>query len=233
MMEMQSAPVKGSPTQKLVDIAEIRDDVVIMKDNTLRAVMLVSSVNFALKSEQEQNAIVYAYQDFLNSLDFPIQIAVTSRKIDIMPYLDQVRQLRRQQTNELLRLQMDEYINFIANDLVKSNNIMTKTFMIVVPFSLGESKRVNFFTKLFKNVKSTTTVPKAYNDQDFYHYRTQLFQRLEQAAVGLQAIGLRVVPLRSRELLELYYTLYNPASSRNQHLRYPESLQVQETDSAM
>src|SRR3989344_7044077 len=139
MFEMMKPPSKGKASQSLVNISEIRDGIVILKDNTMRSVLMISSVNFALKSEEEQNAIVYAYQDFLNSLDFPIQLTVSSRKMDITPYLEEVRRLRDLQKNELLHLQMTEYINFIS-ELVKGSNIMTKTFFVTIPFSVAQSK---------------------------------------------------------------------------------------------
>src|SRR5688500_2545768 len=119
MPEMRSTATKGNPSQKLIDIAEVRDGVLILKDGTLRAVLMVSSLNFALKSQEEQDAIIYAYQDFINSLDFPAQIIVSSRKADITPYLAVVKERRDRQQNELLRLQMDEYINFVG-ELVKN-----------------------------------------------------------------------------------------------------------------
>ncbi len=135
MSDMQSKNKSAKPAQQLIRLSEIRDGIVILNDGTLRATLMVSSVNFALKSEDEQNAIVYAYQDFLNALDFPIQITVSSRKMDITPYLQEVKELRDKQQNELLRLQMDEYINFIG-ELVKNADIMTKSFFITVPFSV-------------------------------------------------------------------------------------------------
>lgn len=227
MPEMQDFTIKGQPSQKLIDIAEIRDDVVVMEDGTMRAVLLVSSINFALKSEEEQNAIIYAYQDFLNSLDFPIQIIITSRNVDISAYLQEVRKRRQQNPNELLRLQMDEYVNFIS-ELVKSSNIMTKSFFVVIPFAVQQSRKEGVFSRFFKGFKAAT---KRYtmSEQDFLHNKAQLFQRAEQAALGLQAFGLRIVPLRTRELVELYYNAYNPLTSRSQHLRDLTEQDIQET----
>lgn len=226
--EMQQWIKKGQQSQKLIDIAEIRDDVVILNDGTLRSILLVSSINFALKSEEEQNAIIYAYQDFLNSLDFPVQIIVSSRNVDIAPYLEEVRQRRQQNENELLRLQMDEYINFVA-ELVKTSNIMTKTFFIVIPFAVQQSKREGMFSRFFKGVKAAAGTY-TMNEPEFLHNRSQLFQRVEQVAIGLQGFGLRVVPLKTKELFELYYTLYNPVTGRNQHVRPLTDIRVQETE---
>lgn len=224
--EMQKPNTKGKPSQTLVPVKEIRDGVAILNDGTLRATLMVSSVNFALKSQEEQDAIVYAYQDFLNSLDFSVQITVASRKMDITPYLEQVRELRDKQNNELLRLQMDEYINFVT-ELVKDSNIMTKTFFVTVPFSVQQSTKEGFLGRITKGVKGAAGAH-TMSDDEFEHNRAQLMQRVNQVAIGLQAFGLRLVALKTQELLELYYTSYNPLTSRNQRLRNVGQLQVSE-----
>lgn len=214
MAEMLTTKTKGKPTQDLLPIAEIRDGVVILHDGGMRAIMMVSSINFALKSEDEQNAIIYAYQDFINTLDFSVQISISSRKLDITPYLEQVKILRDKQANELLRLQMTEYINFVG-ELVKSSNIMSKTFFITIPFSITQSKKESFFGRIFKGLKSATG-KHTMGNEEFEHNKSQLFQRVEQVALGLRGIGLRVVPLQTQELLEMFYNFYNPVTSRNQ-----------------
>ncbi len=227
--EMSSPNTKGKPAQDLVLLSEVRDGVAILKDGTMRAIMMVSSVNFALKSEDEQNAIVYAYQDFINSLDFPIQISISSRKMDITPYIEEVKQLRDRQKNELLRLQMNEYINFV-DTLVKDSNIMSKTFFVTVPFSITQDKEETFFGRFFKGAQ-TAAGKHTLSDQEFEHSRTQIMQRVEQIAVSLRSIGLRVVPLQTQELLELFYNYYNPLTSRNQRLHNVSQLRIEETGS--
>lgn len=227
MTEMMAAKSKGKPAQDLIQLSEIRDGVLILTDGTMRAILLVSSINFALKSEDEQNAIIYAYQDFINSLDFGVQITVSSRKLDITPYLEEVKALRDTQLNELLRLQMNEYINFVG-ELVKESNIMTKSFFISVPFSVTQSKKEGFFQKIFKGVKSASG-KHMMNDEEFEHNKSQLFQRVEQIALGLRGLGLRVIPLQTQELLELFYNLYNPVTSRKQRLRNTAQLNIEET----
>jgi hypothetical protein len=229
MAEMLAAKAKGKPAQDLIQIAEIRDGVLILTDGTLRAVLLVSSINFALKSEDERNAIIYAYQDFINSLDFGVQITVSSRKLDITPYLEEVRALRDKQPNELLRLQMNEYINFVG-ELVKESNIMTKSFFISVPFAVTQVKKQGVFERLFKGIK-TAAGKHTFSDEEFEHTKSQLFQRVEQVALGLQGMGLRVIPLQTQELLELFYNFYNPVTSRNQRLRNTAQLNIEETNS--
>src|SRR3989338_8157801 len=225
---MQKPIVKGKPSQTLVPVKEIRDGVAILNDGTMRVTIMVSSVNFALKSQEEQNAIVYAYQDFLNSLDFPIQLTVSSRKMDITPYLEEVRRLRDLQKNELLHLQMTEYINFIA-ELVKGSNIMTKTFFVTIPFSVAQSKKEGAFGKISKGAKGATG-KHVMSDVEFEHNKTQILHRVEQIAIGLRGIGLRVVPLQTQEVLELFYNYFNPKTSRNQRLRNVTDLKLEETE---
>ena len=224
---MMDAKIKGKPAQDLIQITEIRDGVVILTDGSIRALLLVSSVKFALKSEDEQSAIIYAYQDFINALDFGVQITVSSRKLDITPYLEEVKALRDKQLNELLRLQMNEYINFVG-ELVKGSNIMTKTFFITIPFSVTQNKKQGFFERFKRSVKSASG-SHAMGDEEFEHNKSQLFQRVEQVALGLRGLGLRVVPLQTQELLELFYNLYNPETSRNQRLKNISQLNIEET----
>ena len=224
---MQAQKKRGKSTQSQIPVSEIRDGVAILNDGTMRATLMVSSVNFALKSQDEQDAIVFAYQDFLNSLDFPIQITISSRKMDITPYLENVRLLRDKQQNDLLRLQMDEYINFIG-ELVKGSNIMTKTFFATVPFSVQQSTKEGPVSKIMKGFKGAAG-RHSMTDEEFEHNRSQLMQRVNQVAMGLRSFGLRLVPLQTQELLELYYTMYNPKTSRNQRLRNASELRVAET----
>lgn len=228
MTEMKAPVKKGGVTQNLIQVKEMRDGILILNDGTMRAVLMVSSVNFALKSEEEQNGIIFAYQDFINSIDFPLQITISSRKMDIVPYLEKVKQLRDQQKNELLRLQMNEYINFVA-ELVKDSNIMTKSFFVTIPFAVTQSKQEGFFNRLFKGAKAAAG-KQVLTDSEFDHYRTQIMQRVEQVAVGLRGIGLRIVPLQTQELLELFYNFYNPNTSRDQRLRNIGQLKIEETE---
>ena len=223
---MQKPSARGRATQSLVRVAEIRDGVAIMFDGTMRATLMVSSINFALKSEEEQRAIVFAYQDFLNSLNFSVQISITSRQMDVTPYIEYVKSLRELQSNDLLRLQLDEYANFVS-ELVKSGNIMSKSFYVTVPFALQQSKKEGFFGRIFKGLAHAAGKRKL-SDEEFARSRVQLMQRVNQAAMGLRSIGLRLYLLQTQELLELYYNLYNPVTSRNARLRNVAQLRVQE-----
>ena len=133
-------------TQKYLDIAEIKEDVVVMKDGTLRAVLLVSSINFSLKSEDEQNAIIASYISFLNFLEFPLQIVIQSRKLDIDGYLDRLKKIEKEQTNELLHMQTAEYRQYVS-ELVEIGDIMTKRFYMVVPYNPISDKQRSWFNR--------------------------------------------------------------------------------------
>lgn len=197
---------KTPSTQQYLDIAAIKDDVVITKGGGLRAVLMVSSINFDLKSQKEQDAIVYGYQDFLNSLDFEIQILITSRKLNINHYLDMLKQYAKEHTNELLRLQTEEYVSYIR-ELVQLSNIMSKVFYIVVPFSPVETKE-GFLAKIQAALKPQEVVK--HNREEFQKYKNQLWQRLNHIMMGLHGAGIYMAPLNTQELIELFYNTYNP-----------------------
>ena len=199
-------------SQDIVPIEEIRDGVVVLSDGSLRAVLMASSVNFALKSPEEQDAIILQYQNFLNSLDFPIQFFIQSRKLNIEPYLNSLRERRKVETNELLRIQITEYITFVK-EFVESGSIVSKAFYIVVPFMpsslMGDKQKgvKGIFGSFFSKKKPGG---ETINDEQFQEYRTQLWQRVETVASGLIRTGVRAVPLNTEELIELYYSLYRP-----------------------
>src|SRR4051812_10288355 len=124
----------SNATQEFVPIKDVRDGIVILKDGGMRAILLCSSMNFSLKSTDEKNAILYQFQDFLNSLDFSVQILIQSRKLDIRPYIALLEEQEKAQTQELMKIQVREYIEFIKN-FTETTNIMTKHFFIVVPYT--------------------------------------------------------------------------------------------------
>ncbi len=196
----------GTSSQKYLDIAEIKDNVVVMKNGSLRAVLMVSSVNFALKSIDEQDAIIYRYQSFLNSLDFSVQIVINSRRLNIDNYIEALEEQEKRQTNDLLRMQTASYKEYITG-LVKMANIVTKTFYIAVPFSIVESKDGNVVSKIgsIKNASGIISDRKS-----FEKYRDQLFQRVDHVVENLSGAGLRMTMLKTQELIELYYGIYNP-----------------------
>ncbi|MBT5338048.1 hypothetical protein HN858_01445 [Candidatus Falkowbacteria bacterium] len=212
-------------TQLFLDIAEIKNDTVIMKDGTMRAVLMASSINFALKSEDEQNALVSAYVTFLNYLDFPIQIVIQSRKLDIEGYLKRIEEAEKELTNELLKRQILDYKNYI-NELVDLGDIMTKHFFIAVPFSPIEGKGGGFFEKLGA-VFSPAKVIRLKQDK-FEKFLHDLNQRVEHVNMNISSLGITAVRLDTQSLIELYYNAYNPAIAKSQKLSDLDKLRVGE-----
>lgn len=206
-------------TQNFLEIKDIREGVVILKNNAIRGILMVSSMNFALRSSEEQDATIYAFQSFLNSLDFSCQIVVQSRNVNITPYLETIKKLEEKQTNELLKTQTSSYGEFVQ-DLVKGGDIMTKNFYVVVPYTLTEILGVGGITKQF-NFSSSSKEDKM-PDADFEKCKNQLWQRMEFLAMGLKRCGLDVVPLTTPELIELFWAVHHPAESEQGY--YPEIL---------
>ncbi len=200
-------------TQQFVDIEEIKDGLVILKNGGIRRILMVSGINFELKSEEEQNAILYTYQDFLNSLDFSLQIVVHSRRLNINTYLKKLRERESTETNELLRNQIGEYIQFI-NSFISENEIMTKTFFVVVPYDTIQLPKGG--QKVFQLVKGGAQNNSSTISQSFEEKVHQLDQRTDQVIYGLNQIGLRAVPLNDDELIELFYNLYNPSVKKKE-----------------
>jgi len=214
-----------SSTQEFLEVQDIREGVLILKNQGLRSVMMVSSLNFALKSEEEQTAIIYAFQNFLNSLDFSCQIVIQSRNINITPYLDELKDLEENQTNELLKEQTASYREFIKQ-LVQGETIMTKNFYAVVPYTLMEALGVVAATKKFgldkflskKGQQSKNVM----TDVDFQRCKVQLWQRMEFMAMGLRRCGLEAIPLTTTELIELFWAVHHPEQAEIGY--YPEIL---------
>ncbi len=212
-------------TQQFLDIAEIKEDGVILKDGTLRAVLLVSSINFSLKSEDEQNAIVSAYISFLNFLEFPLQIVIQSRKLDIDGYLDRLKKVEKEQTNELLRMQTTDYRQYVS-ELVEMGDIMTKRFYIVVPYDPLSDKQkswVKRFLGLFSAAKEVKL-----KQAEFIKRRHALFQRVEHIVTSLASMSLKSVVLDTQSLIELYYNTYNPDVYNQEKLVEIDKLRVEE-----
>ncbi|MEK7185244.1 MAG: hypothetical protein AAB726_01350 [Patescibacteria group bacterium] len=206
------ATTKAGATQEFVPIKEVRDGIVVLKDGTLRAVVIASSLNFSLKSNDEREAILYSFQDFLNSLDFSVQIFIQSRRLDIRPYLALLEQQRKKQVNDLMKIQVEEYIGFIKN-FTESTSIMTKHFFIVIPYSpaMLQSKsgsKLPDFGQLFKG-RGGGSKNKA-SEELFEEYRTQLEQRISVVEQGLVRCGVRVIELGTEEVIELLYKVFNP-----------------------
>lgn len=225
-------PVQTNPnsTQNALQIAEIRDGIVIMNDGSFRSVLMVKSINFDLMSGQEREAVEYSYQGFLNSLYFPIQIFIRSQKIDLRPYIDRLDKIRQEHDNMLLALLMEDYIGFI-DALSQQTNIMDKKFYVIIPYfpvidvqkAITQSK--NFFsglTALFQNKEQHVTI----NEGDLVAAKDELRNRVQAALAALQQCGIQGLPLDTQELIELYYDTYNPDTATRQQLKNFDDMNV-------
>jgi KaiC/GvpD/RAD55 family RecA-like ATPase len=191
--------------QQFLEIEEIKEGVVILKDRSLRIILMTSSLNFALKSEEEQKSIIYQFQSFLNSLDFSCQIVIQTKALNITGYLDKLKELEDKQANKLLKVQTNQYRHFIA-DLIagippvgKYGTIMAKHFFIVVPFVLLE----------IPGIKISQQKTPSLEEEKFQRAKSQLWQRVEFIMSGLRRCGLESVPLNSSELIEFFWSLYH------------------------
>ena len=198
-------------TQEFLPIKEIRDGVVVLPGGGLRMIIICSSLNFALKSENEQQALILQYQNFLNSLDFHVQIFIQSRKLNIQPYLSILESRLKEQTNDLIKIQTKEYIDFIKN-FTSSVNVMAKSFFVTIPYDplIISSAKSGFLGKLWPGNKKTA----AQNEKDdFEEHKTQLEQRVSVVEQGLARLGIRTAPLGTEELVELYFKIFNPGEN--------------------
>ena len=222
---LPAAHVKSNPnsTQNTMQIAEIRDGIVIMNDGTFRSVIMVKAINFDLMSPQEQEAVEYSFQGFLNSMYFPIQIFVRSQKVDLRPYIEKLDKIRTEHDNMLLALLMEDYIDYIAN-LSMQTNIMDKRFYVIIPYypttdiqkAITQSK--NFFSGL-KGLFNTNESHVTINEQDLVKAKDELRNRVQAVLSGLQQSGIQGLPLDTQELIELYYDTYNPDTATRQQLK--------------
>ncbi|MDE2311532.1 MAG: hypothetical protein KGJ93_00375 [Patescibacteria group bacterium] len=206
-LEMQSKnKTHGKSTQSFLRLSEIKNDTVVLDNGCLRAVLAVSSTNFDLKSQDEQNAIIFNFQRFLNSLEFPVQVLMQSRKMEISGYVEKLKNLAEKQTNELLRVQTLEYIEFI-NRLIENASIMNKNFYVVVP--LDESifpQAAGFVSRVFGGGKAKEVKQRIEN---FEKYKEKLDNRVASVAANLSSIGLRGERLKTEAVIQLFYNSYN------------------------
>jgi hypothetical protein len=197
-------------TQSFVPIKEVRDGIVILKDGSMRAILMTSSVNFALKSEDEQKSIIYQFQNFLNGLNFDIQIFIQSRNLDIRPYVSLLQDRLKVQTDDLMKIQIKEYIQFVKS-FTEQANIMTKRFFIVIPYTpigmdISKSKG-GFFSKKTKAEKKQVAA------DSFAESRMQIAQRTDVVLSGISRTGVRAVQLGTEEVIEVFYQLFNPGEA--------------------
>lgn len=219
-----SKAAKLPSTQRFLAISEVRDGTVVLRDGTLRSVLLCSSVNFSLKSEEEQEALIAGYVQFLNTLDFPLQIVVQSRKLSIDPYLSRLAESEKNQTNELLRLQIADYRKFVA-ELVELGAIMSKRFFMIVPYDPVSDKKRGFWSRIQDVVAPARAV--RLREEKFGERRKELLQRTEHVIGNMGSLGITAVPLDTQSLIELFYNLYNPEVSAVQKLPPVDQIQVE------
>ncbi|KPJ57558.1 hypothetical protein AMJ49_00335 [Parcubacteria bacterium DG_74_2] len=198
-----------APTQEILEFKQIKEGIIILKDKSLRGVMMVSSLNFALKSEEEQNAILWQFQSFLNSLDFSVEILVQTKRLNITGYLDRLKELEEGQENELLKIQIREYRNFIQS-LVEGGEILMKNFFVIVPFYPAE----------IPGIKGRGKKVETLTEEKFQRAKAQLWERMEFIAMGLGRCGLRCIPLKTSQIIELLWSLYHPQEAEVGY--YPE-----------
>ena len=220
-----SAPrINPNSTQNMLQLAEVRDGIVIMSDGSYRSVIMVKSINFDLMSPQEQEAVEFSYQGFLNSLYFPIQIFIRSQKVDLQPYIAKLDKIRSEHDNMLLAMLMEDYIGYISA-LAQQTNIMDKKFYVVIPYfpvaadpqqALAQSR--DFITglkNLFNNKEQHITI----NEADLEKAKSELRNRVQAVLAGLMQCGIQGLPLDTQELIELYYDTYNPDTATRQQLK--------------
>lgn len=218
--QTRQAAKNPNSTQSTLQLSEVRDNMVIMIDGSMRAVVACKSINFDLMSDREREGVEYSYQNFLNSLNFPIQILVRSQRVDIGPYLDKLVTTRRTQDNMLLGVLMDDYINYI-DVLSQEANIMEKSFYIVVPyFPKGDAANLldqgkGFFGKLF--AKPTNTVTRI-DTATYQKAKDEIKNRVDNVIAGMFQIGVQSIQLDTKSLGELYYNFYNPDTAVRQPL---------------
>lgn len=208
----QPLPKNANSTQSTLLFSEIRDNLVIMADGSFRAVVVCKSINFDLMSSSEREGVEFSYQNFLNSLNHPVQILIRSQRVDIGPYIDGLIGIRKNQDNMLLGVLMDDYIGFIE-DLSKQANIMNKSFFIAIPYYPGGDgaslvqQGKGFFSKLLSRPKNTVT---KIDSATYGKAKDEIKNRVEGVISGLFQLGVQSVQLNTKELGELYYNSYNP-----------------------
>jgi type IV secretory pathway VirB4 component len=213
-------------SQQLVELENVRDDTLVLKDGTLRQVIMVGGINFSLKSEEEQNTLIMSYQNFLNSVNFPLQIIIHSRKINIARYLDELTQREHEETAPLLQNQIAEYREFVRQ-FVAENAIMEKTFLVVVPWypahiaevSGGLLNKLPFFGKKGGDAAKEETAAK---ETRFKADLEQLAERTGQIMQGLGTMELEATVLKTEALVELFYNFYNPGTTERESKASPK-----------
>lgn len=198
----------ATASQKFIEIQDVKNDILILKNGGLRAVCIASSINFELKGNEEQQALIGRFQGFLNSLDFPLQILVNSRKLNIDPYLESLEELAKTQENELLHAQTLEYVEFIRK-FIELTDIMNKSFYVVIPYNPAGAKEKSLIDKIKYIVKPREAIQEV-SPEKFQEYKDQLIQRVNHVIGGLGELEIKTAPLRTEQLIRLFYEFYNP-----------------------
>lgn len=206
----------ANSTQQAISIAGIKDGVAVLKDGSYRLILQVAATNFALKSEQEQNSIVFQYQSFLNSLHFPIQIVISSRRLDLTPYIAKIEKMSEAQTSEVLKMQTTDYVDFLKK-LIEIANIMKKTFYVVIPYEPISIAKMGLLDNIFG--KKSAFDHLKISDADYKAHTDQLKERAATIANGLGNMGLHCFQLSTEDLIELFYLMYNPDEASKERLK--------------
>lgn len=221
----RSAKTNPNSTQNSLLISEVRDGILIMNDGSFRAVVMCKSINFDLMSPEEREAVEFSYQGFLNSLYFPIQIFIRSKKVDLGPYLDKLAKIRSEQENMLLGYLMEDYVTFLS-DIAQQTNIMDKGFYVVIQYpdldqdlKSAVKQSTSFFSGLSTMVSPNKARPVTVNEALLESAKSELKNRVQSVMQGLQQCGVQSLPLDTQELIELYYDAYNPDTATRQQLK--------------
>lgn len=202
-------------TQQSIPIAGVKDGIIILKNGGYRMILEVAAINFSLKSEQEQNSLVFQYQSFLNSLHFPVEIVIRSKRLDLNPYLNKVRKASESSINELIKMQIGDYVDFVTK-LISLANIMKKTFYVVIPYDPINIKKLNILDSLFAKTQKFDHLKIA--DTDFKAATSQLTERGNIIASGLGSMGLHCFQLSTEGVIELFYQIYNPEEAGKERI---------------
>lgn len=220
-----SSKKEAESTQKILDVESIKDGIVVLKSQGMRSIIMCSSINFALMNEQEQTGKLYAYQDFLNSLNFPVQIVIQSKKLNIKRYVQKIKEAERVQENDHLRMQTGKYADFILS-LVDLANITTNHFYVVIPYQnplhktqKGLMDSVTGFFSPSSKVQEKMSV--------FEIDKKELILRVQTVVSGLQGVGIKAAVLDTEEIIELLYSIYNPVIAQNQILGEIEKIRLE------
>lgn len=208
-------------------VSEVHDDVLVLKNGGLRTILKTSSINLNLKSEEEQNAVIYSYQNFLNSLEFPVQIVVRSKKLDLDNYIEKMKKMGVKQSNPLLQQQTFEYIEYISR-LIEYANIMQKEFYVIIPQDPFTEEKRGFFKSFLENIFPQDNAAKIKKrHSQFTELKKKLSERVNTVRAGLESCGLRVKELDTQELIEVFYETYNPMTARSQKFEPEAELAIE------